>query len=200
MLHVGTGVFTFADGSTYDGSWTSLGPDGVEMKHGNGVFVRGRERYEGEWKEDVMEGSGVQVFASGARYEGGGRGICTVERVFTLGWTGAAVRAASENARSKRRSGRRRIARLKAERKAEKIELLNQKKLVQKEREINVTLQREVGNPVNVIAGATAYLLDTLKAELSSAIECELSDCGRRSPRSKGGGEVGRVVQPWVRV
>ena len=77
------------------------------------------------------------------------------------------------------------IARLEAERKAERVRLeaekkavmadvLSQKKLVQKERDINAITQHEVGNPVNVIAGATAYLLDVLKAELSPAIEHEL--------------------------
>jgi len=80
---------------------------------------------------------------------------------------------ASENARQEAERETE-IARLKAEPKAEKIELLNQKKLVQREREIYATMQHEVGNPVNVIAWGTAYLLDTLKAELSPAVECKL--------------------------
>jgi len=59
------------------------------------------------------------------------------------------------------------IARLEAERKAERAEVLSQKKLVQKERDMNATTQHEVGNPVSVITGTTEYLLDTLKAELT---------------------------------
>jgi hypothetical protein len=70
VQHIGTGTFTFSDGSTYTGAWTSLGPDGVKTKHGEGSYVNGPEKYTGTWKEDCMEGKGVQTFASGATFSG----------------------------------------------------------------------------------------------------------------------------------
>jgi len=80
---------------------------------------------------------------------------------------------ASENARQEAEREAE-IARLEALKREVMAEVLSQKRLVRKERDINATTQHEVGNPVNVIAGTTAYLLDTLKAQLSPAVEREL--------------------------
>ena len=101
--------------------------------------------------------------------------------------------AASENARqeAERETETARLeaerALLEAEKKAVMADVLSQKKLVQKERDINAITQHEVGNPVNVITGATAYLLDVLKAELPPAIERDAV-----VEREEGGGERGR--------
>ncbi len=52
-------------------------PEPQRLRHGQGIFTftrkgaDGEERYEGEWKNDEMDGNGVYHFASGASYEGG---------------------------------------------------------------------------------------------------------------------------------
>ena len=95
----GEGSFMFADRSTYsehggrttppasptpltrivcaaacvsmaDGGWMT-NVEGVKMRHGRGVYDDGsKQRYEGEWLNDMMHGRGTFEYASGAKYEG----------------------------------------------------------------------------------------------------------------------------------
>ena len=47
--------------------------DGVQMRHGRGVYVDSpaeEQRYEGEWSDDAMAGRGTFQYSSGAKYEG----------------------------------------------------------------------------------------------------------------------------------
>lgn len=68
----GSDSFQFADGSKFKGSWVMK--DGVRVRQGHGVFTDGTiegQTYEGEWADDMMEGRGTFVYASGAKYVGG---------------------------------------------------------------------------------------------------------------------------------
>ena len=52
------------------GDWKA-NAEGVKMRHGRGVYDDGaKQRYEGEWAEDMMHGRGTFEYASGAKYEG----------------------------------------------------------------------------------------------------------------------------------
>ena len=72
----GTGEFVYSEGITYIGDWKLV--DGVKVKDGHGklthVFKSIQmpvvEEYEGEWKNDMMDGKGVYKYASGATYSG----------------------------------------------------------------------------------------------------------------------------------
>ena len=51
------------------GDWAIV--DGVKMRQGRGVYDDGaKQRYEGEWLNDMMHGRGTFEYASGAKYEG----------------------------------------------------------------------------------------------------------------------------------
>jgi hypothetical protein len=50
-----------------DGSWKLK--DGFRIREGQGIYVEGPEKYEGQWVDDMMEGAGKYYFASGATYE-----------------------------------------------------------------------------------------------------------------------------------
>jgi hypothetical protein len=56
---------TYTNGDVYVGGWMS------DWREGKGQFTSkdGSIKYEGEWKDDVMEGSGVYV-KPGFKYEG----------------------------------------------------------------------------------------------------------------------------------
>ena len=66
--HTGTnghGVFTWGNGSKYDGEWNG------NKRHGYGVqtWANGT-KYVGEWKDDKRHGKGAHAFANGAMYAG----------------------------------------------------------------------------------------------------------------------------------
>ena len=51
------------------GDWAIV--DGVKLRQGRGVYDDGaKQRYEGEWQNDMMHGRGTFEYASGAKYEG----------------------------------------------------------------------------------------------------------------------------------
>ena len=51
------------------GDWAVV--DGVKLRQGRGVYDDGaKQRYEGEWQNDMMHGRGTFEYASGAKYEG----------------------------------------------------------------------------------------------------------------------------------
>lgn len=60
------GFFTFADGSTYEGTYEDI--NGTKVRTGTGIFVSGPEAYNGEWANDVMQGVGEYHFCSGMCY------------------------------------------------------------------------------------------------------------------------------------
>ena len=57
------GVFSFDDGSTYDGEVEIR--DGIKVRHGRGTYSNGPESYVGAWANDLMNGEGQYKFASG---------------------------------------------------------------------------------------------------------------------------------------
>mgnify|MGYP001161025826 FL=1 len=65
----GEGLFTFVDGSRYEGQYAT--EDGVRRRNGFGTLTQGPETSEGEWRSDKLHGTGRCAFASGATYEGG---------------------------------------------------------------------------------------------------------------------------------
>ena len=65
----GEGLFTFVDGSRYEGQYAT--EDGVRRRNGFGTLTQGPETSEGEWVSDKLHGTGRCAFASGATYEGG---------------------------------------------------------------------------------------------------------------------------------
>ena len=58
-----------ADAGSVDGEWRK-NDEGVIRRHGRGTFSEGAFVYDGEWVEDVMQGSGEFKYASGAVYNG----------------------------------------------------------------------------------------------------------------------------------
>jgi hypothetical protein len=44
--------------------------EGKKMRHGKGTFKDGKDQYNGEWKNDAMDGQGTYDFGTGAQYEG----------------------------------------------------------------------------------------------------------------------------------
>ena len=65
----GTGVFTFVDGSRYEGQYDT--ENDCRVRSGTGTLTQGPETSEGEWKSNRLHGAGKCAFASGAVYEGG---------------------------------------------------------------------------------------------------------------------------------
>jgi len=63
-----TGVFTFPDGSSYNGEYKEVG--GVKARHGKGTYTSAQESYVGRWDSDKQDGEGVYKFNSGATYKG----------------------------------------------------------------------------------------------------------------------------------
>jgi len=64
-LRHGYGVFTWANGTVYKGSWSN------DLMHGEGtmLFANG-EKYEGYWSKGQMRGYGVYTWPNGDKYEG----------------------------------------------------------------------------------------------------------------------------------
>ena len=58
------------DNCTYNGEWRADEADGIKKRHGFGVLITGKERYEGNWEDDAMCGEGVLTFPTGAVYKG----------------------------------------------------------------------------------------------------------------------------------
>ena len=59
----GQGVYHWADGRRYEGSWCR------DKKHGKGsYFWSDGDRYEGDYADDKMHGEGTYFFADGTRY------------------------------------------------------------------------------------------------------------------------------------
>lgn len=65
---VGTGEFTFTDGSQYLGEWKEM--QGRKFREGQGTFINGKEKYVGSWVDDKMHGNGEYFFGSGSVYRG----------------------------------------------------------------------------------------------------------------------------------
>mmetsp|Transcript_40423 Transcript_40423/g.49035 ORF Transcript_40423/g.49035 Transcript_40423/m.49035 type:complete len:194 (+) Transcript_40423:76-657(+) len=62
----GKGVYTFANGASYDGEYLK------NLKEGNGKFTYPDQSvYEGGWKEDLRSGQGTYTFPNGDTYKGG---------------------------------------------------------------------------------------------------------------------------------
>ena len=84
----GEGLFTFVDGSRYEGQYAT--EDGVRRRNGFGTLTQGPETSEGEWVSDKLHGVGRCAFASGATYEGGfEEGVFS--GVGTFSWADGAV-------------------------------------------------------------------------------------------------------------
>jgi hypothetical protein len=69
----GRGTFVFSDNSKYEGDYQLNVTDGIKKRHGTGSITWNHgptENYTGQWFEDRMNGPGVYLFASGARYQG----------------------------------------------------------------------------------------------------------------------------------
>ena len=64
------GKFIFVDDSCYEGEFIEI--DSKKLRHGQGIFISsgGIEKYQGGWKDDMMNGDGEYIFASGAVYKG----------------------------------------------------------------------------------------------------------------------------------
>ena len=78
----GEGLFTFVDGSRYEGQYAT--EDGVRRRNGFGTLTQGPETSEGEWVSDKLHGTGRCAFASGATYEGGfEEGVFSGEGTYT---------------------------------------------------------------------------------------------------------------------
>lgn len=63
------GTFSFPDGSSYTGEYTTS-ENGVKVRNGKGSYVNISEKYVGCWVNDKMSGEGMYQFASGAVYQG----------------------------------------------------------------------------------------------------------------------------------
>ena len=64
----GSGRFVVDDGSTFVGEFSAR--EGVKLRHGKGHFAGPHFSYDGEWRDDVMQGEGTYVSASGGAYAG----------------------------------------------------------------------------------------------------------------------------------
>ncbi len=66
------GRFSYPDGATYVGQYVVAAASGKPVKHGHGRYVaaNGLTSYEGEWRDDQMQGRGTFVGASGGVYTG----------------------------------------------------------------------------------------------------------------------------------
>ena len=62
------GVFTFVDGSRYEGEYVVV--DGQRKRSGKGTMIQGPETSEGDWADDKLHGAGEIAFATGAKYVG----------------------------------------------------------------------------------------------------------------------------------
>ena len=65
----GTGQFTFSDNGTYEGEWVK-GPGETIKRHGRGKWQRGQMAYDGEWRDDVIQGRGTFKYPDGSSYDG----------------------------------------------------------------------------------------------------------------------------------
>lgn len=63
------GVFTYADGTKYDGQFTRKDVTMVK-RNGNGVLFDVGATYDGQWLDDEMHGDGTITYESGATYVG----------------------------------------------------------------------------------------------------------------------------------
>jgi hypothetical protein len=76
-----TGTFVFENNARYCGQFVRR-EGGVVRRHGQGTYSDGFFTYDGQWKDDTMNGDAQVTFASGATYVGGvidgrfdGRGV-----------------------------------------------------------------------------------------------------------------------------
>lgn len=73
----GQGTFNYPNGNIYIGDYKQL-TTGVKIREGKGKYIvspsethpNGVESYDGEWKEDKMEGYGIYHYSNGEVYEG----------------------------------------------------------------------------------------------------------------------------------
>lgn len=61
----GSGMYTWADGSTYTGQWFDNKING----YGTYLWQDGR-KYFGQWNQNDMQGYGIYIYADGVRYDG----------------------------------------------------------------------------------------------------------------------------------
>lgn len=59
------GVYTYANGDTYDGGFVN----GVRSGRGT-LTTASHEKYIGQWKNDQMNGSGIYCYVNGDKYNG----------------------------------------------------------------------------------------------------------------------------------
>jgi hypothetical protein len=68
FLQAGQGTYYWSDGSTYVGQFE----DG--HFHGHGVMIyaahKSVDRFDGEWRKGKRNGRGIELFKSGAKYDG----------------------------------------------------------------------------------------------------------------------------------
>lgn len=64
------GKFVFVDDSMYEGEYIEV--NSIKIRNGQGIFVSngGYEQYNGNWKDDMMNGYGEYTFSSGSIYKG----------------------------------------------------------------------------------------------------------------------------------
>ena len=69
----GNGIYTYPDGSKYEGDWED------NKKHGKGIYYYNNElwkgdKYEGDWENDNQHGKGIYYYNNepikGDKYEG----------------------------------------------------------------------------------------------------------------------------------
>ena len=64
------GKFVFVDDSIYEGEYIEV--NSKKMRNGKGIFTSSGafDKYNGNWKNDMMNGEGEYIFSSGAIYKG----------------------------------------------------------------------------------------------------------------------------------
>jgi hypothetical protein len=66
-IEVKNAKFSFPDGAKYEGDYAKI--EGKNVRHGQGTYINGPEKYIGTWEFDKMRGKGQYHFATGAIYE-----------------------------------------------------------------------------------------------------------------------------------
>jgi hypothetical protein len=61
----GYGIYTYPDGSIYEGEWEH------DNRNGRGIYTYADGgKYEGGWKDNKKSGQGTRIWVCGAKYEG----------------------------------------------------------------------------------------------------------------------------------